>query len=296
MEDTDIINEYTEKILEKYIKITDFELLNSIKSYKLIKFTNPKKVKIKPSPKLFVPNELNMDGLEIIDKYIVHFFIKTLENEMPYIEFDNFYNNIKTLTIVTDDKNKRDKNKTYTESYYLQNINLICLNYDALEDAIYHELLHMASSIKHENMFYSGFYQINTDSLFNIGDGLNEGYTQLLTERYFESYCSKDELNSYYLLKVLAQKIENIIGQEEMEKLYFKADLKKLINELSKYTNKSKIIQMLLNMDLLLLYQTSDYNYFCKKSKKCYIKINDLLYEILDNKIENNNKLTLKKK
>lgn len=66
--------------------------------------------------------------------------------------------------------------------------------------ASYHELLHLAS-LKNNKEIYTPF---------------NEGYTQLLEERYFKT-ASK----SYFLEVKAMHIVELIIGKDELEKLYF---------------------------------------------------------------------------
>ena len=51
-------------------------------------------------------------------------------------------------------------------------------------NTIFHELFHMASSYldKENKILYGGFYQSSKG--LNIGRGLDEGYTELLANRY----------------------------------------------------------------------------------------------------------------
>ena len=85
----------------------------------------------------------------------------------------------------------------------------------------------MASSYNHKEKDVSGFLaEIKSSfSTIEIGSILNEGYTELLTKRYFK--CSNNE---YYKKEViLASKIEEFIGKEEMERAYFEGDLNYII-------------------------------------------------------------------
>ena len=85
----------------------------------------------------------------------------------------------------------------------------------------------MASSYNHKEKDVSGFLtEIKSSfSTIEIGSILNEGYIELLTKRYFK--CSNNE---YYKKEViLASKIEEFIGKEEMERAYFEGDLNYII-------------------------------------------------------------------
>ena len=81
---------------------------------------------------------------------------------------------------------------------------------------------------------------------FAIGDGLDEGYTQLLSERYFG-----DVEGVYtYLVKVVGL-LEEAVGAEKMTSLYLKADLPELINELKEYASEEEILRFLSALDFV---------------------------------------------
>ncbi|MDD3392921.1 MAG: hypothetical protein PHE54_05230 [Bacilli bacterium] len=105
-----------------------------------------------------------------------------------------------------------------------------------------HELFHLATSKVEDNFMCSGFYYYFKDS--EIGYGLNEGYTQLLSNR-----CFPGNQDFYYYEKSIAFMIEDIIGKEKLIKLYFKADLKSLIDELSKYSSTEEAINLIIKID-----------------------------------------------
>ena len=103
-------------------------------------------------------------------------------------------------------------------------------------ETLYHELLHMASSYNHKEKDVSGFLnEIKTTfSTIKIGSILNEGYTELLTKRYFK--CTDNE---YYKKEViLASRIEEFIGREEMEHAYFEGNLDYIIERFNEVLNK----------------------------------------------------------
>lgn len=130
-----------------------------------------------------------------------------------------------------------------------------------------HELFHMASSYydKENKIKYSGFYQTDLYKKINFCRGLNEGYTEVLTERYFENGIQKQEGTFIYLFcRNVASLFEKIIGQEKMENLYMNANLKDLFFEAEKYNEKEQFLNFNHNMDYL-------YKYSLEKIKGMFI-------------------------
>ena len=139
---------------------------------------------------------------------------------------------------------------------------------------IFHEILHMANSIKDKvnNISFCGFSQKTKDKA--IGDGLNEGYTELLTQRFFD-----DKSETYLIETAVARMCQEIIGQDKMTQLYFKADLKELIDEFSKYVNRKEVLDFLANLDFLSKYKEKKDNTLAVKEN--LNNIARLVYEFL---------------
>lgn len=163
----------------------------------------------------------------------------------------NFYNNLNQLKVVP-------------KKFGLQNLvfktniagtsdakkNQIQVDGDGYTKTIYHELFHMASSTYKDGVRYSGFRQSSfKPGIANLGKALTEGYTQLLTERYF-GYI--EEVRGTYEFEVhIADKLEKIVGQEKMENLYLNANLRGLINELKIYASEEEIMKFISGTDFL---------------------------------------------
>ena len=112
--------------------------------------------------------------------------------------------------------------------------------------ALYHELFHMASTIKNTGLV--GFHQYFSKKE-NIGIGLNEGYTELLTQRYFGN---KHKIkNVYDYESKIAYNVEMILGKEKMEELYLKADLNGFIEEMKLFAKEEDILEFLVNLDYI---------------------------------------------
>ena len=106
----------------------------------------------------------------------------------------------------------------------------------------------MATTKKTEKVIFCGFYQYYKDKATGIGYALNEGYTEYLNKKYFNK---DEEEDSYHNEQLIAQGIERIVGSKLMEELYFKADLKSLVDELAKYTSIENVMNLLKQFDSL---------------------------------------------
>ena len=224
-----------------------------------------------------------------------------LKQNFPNYVLDNFYHNLESLDV----KYNRllfllGKGGTY---------NPIANNITIGKDfSIFHELFHMASTKSISNIIVSGFERINIYlKIINgakkliykqLGHVIDEGYTEIMTHRYFDV-----KTNSYTFNQFLAQKIEEIVGREDMEKAYL-ADgatlLPKLLanynngetlfpgflegNRLQSYYSISKFIEDTDGVLLILAYAGKfTFNFFDVKSMQRIIKMLVYLYA---NKLE----------
>ena len=112
------------------------------------------------------------------------------------------------------------------------------------EETFYHELLHMASTVRTKNHYYVGFEIPGI-----IGRKLNEGYTEYLTRKYFTRGCKYVQTSDIGV--ILAKGVENIIGTEKMQEYYFTGNIHQLIEDLSQYSSKEDTIKLLFLMDRL---------------------------------------------
>jgi len=177
-------------------------------------------------------------------------FATTIIDKIPNVDLKLLYNNLNSLT--TSTKNYNLDNlifRTRTEAEYVARENSIKLIENNYNLTIDHELFHASSTFyrKEDGMIFSGFNQIL--GIKNIGNGINEGYTQLLTERYFGE--NKDILPAYKYEKLIAEKLEMIIGKEKMEQLYFSANLYGLVQELAQYEDENTVLNFINDLDFL---------------------------------------------
>lgn len=189
--------------------------------------------------------KLKTDSVPVEARPYLEEFIKTLLKGKN-VDFSRLYNNWnKDMIEIVDKFKEKDKNGEYRHD-----LTRVFVERSSISTSLYHELLHFASSLSKGNIYSLGFYQSLKSDKFSeavtrtIGKGLNEGYTTLLARRYFENAN-----NSYQLLQVLASSVEDIVGIEKMENMYFRGALDELIMELSKYASSLDVITLLRKID-----------------------------------------------
>lgn len=217
-------------------------------------------------------SDRKVENTYLFSKYYnsaVELFVKRLEEVKPNFDFYYLKKNLETLTI----KSKlffKDKNKEDLLAFYTWRNNSINLSVGNIFSCIYHELLHMASTDACDDYnLYCGFSQISP--LRHVGCSFNEGYTELLTERYFYD----QGINCSYSVEVrIAKMAEKIVGRDRMEELFFKADLYGLCEEFIKDTTKEKFIQFLDDVD----YIHSNDEKYTEEFKDIYQRTWEFLY------------------
>ena len=188
-------------------------------------------------------NKVNITNEEILE------FVKRLEENLPEKSLKNLKNNLSSLKV----KNNKVISFIGMEGCYLVFNNSIYLSN---KTAIYHELFHMASTTKGYNgMQYSGFHQGKFFSM-SVGKGLNEGYTETLTRRYFKD---KNMSEPYDIEVDIARKIEKIVGKDKMTELYLEGNLLGLIEELKQYASEEEIMNFIANVDVINAFEIRDF-------------------------------------
>ena len=136
-------------------------------------------------------------------------------------------------------------------------------------ESLYHELFHLCSTDYDSTFITTGFsLDLKRKS---IGTAINEGYTDLLTQRYFY----QDISNSYLIESKFAYNLEKIIGQKKMEKLYMEGNFFGFIEELNKYYKINEIEKFLIDLDVIGFY--CDKNLTEEESKRINLLIEDCI-------------------
>ena len=228
-----------------------YKSLNHLSNYKIKKdfdTTDISKVVLPKKLKESIQNSEDINS-DTFKKATIE-FTSVLTNNFDDNALKNFYRNIKSIKI--RDMHLFDHLKLNASGYYSleQPENTIAV---FKYISIFHELFHMASSYydeKNKVSFYGFEVTCKTGNpkIFKtFGKALNEGYTDLLTERYFgDKYNVK---NVYKKEMHIALHLEMIVGQKTMEKLYLTANQSGLINELKKYSSLDDILNLIDEVD-----------------------------------------------
>lgn len=263
-----------------------------------------KQYEIKPT----IINKINPNNKEFknnnpIIKELIDIFIKTLEDNLPEYYLTTMYNNLSTLRIGHKHIFRKIiseilSDNIITGEYYMYEniINILpIVNKNIITKYIgiskkeyivnlYHELLHMSSTIidEYNQIAYSGFYQTNKGDNEEIGYALDDTYTDMLLYRLFN--VDHDFMSYQYEMEIV-KILEEILSQEKMTNLYFNANLYELVSILEKYHNKESIIDFITDLDEI--YNLQDHS---KKNKsniiRCHHRIMNFLTELYFNKLK----------
>ena len=199
-----------------------------------------------------------------------------------YIEPENFTicsQRLKNLKInyinILKDIKKYLQNFCENEgSYTPQNNTIDIYKKFSKKSVLSHEFLHMAST----NNQSSGFCTLLKDTW--IGDGLDEGYTELLNQRIFKAKKTSYTYN-VEIVKLLELLFDN---SKEMEYAYFHNNIFIVYKTFLKFGNKKDFFTILQNLDNLIETDIPIYK------KITAIKTKIILYETIK-KTNNQNKI-----
>lgn len=133
-------------------------------------------------------------------------FVKILQDNFDPENLSFLFNNISSLEL------KELKNDLIykildpnTAAYYDKSKNCILFRKEKyIENSIYHELFHMASTVNIKGNKHCGFSQPIERNLNYFGVGFNEEYTDLIANRYF------DKIIAYDIEAQIVEQIENM--------------------------------------------------------------------------------------
>ena len=187
-------------------------------------------------------------------------------------------------------------NHTISKNYFLTKKDTIIRGKQVeskklLQKILSHELIHAASAHKNKNKINVGFNQYNIlkPNSSYIGRGINEGYTDYISNKYIvDKILNIKGMDAGYNYEILiAQIVELIIGKEKMMNMFFQGDLEGLIKELSKYQDELKVKQFILDLDTISFAKS---NIISKNDSELimtlYNRINIFLYNAFSNKAD----------
>lgn len=265
---------------------TTSKVLDSYTLHKEYKPKNIKRVNIPPELKLNCTSQDIKIMVKTKFSESLKKFVEVMIQNFSKEDLINFYNNINTLKISYGDF--KFSNFVFRDStggaYYLKS-NTIKIEENNFSNGIYHELLHMASSIYKDGIRYSGFRQSKLSKFESLGVGLNEGYTELLHRRYFAP--DVEVAGSYEYEFQIADRLEKIVGKEKMESLYLNANLYGLIQMLKQYITEEEIMEFISSTDFVYNHLDNQKLKLFEKgmTTKCLKSINKFLIKVYSKKM-----------
>lgn len=177
--------------------------------------------------------------------------IEKLKNNVSEENLKTLYNNLNSLKV----KRKLLLVMGAVGGFYDIVKNEIIYNVEFL---LGHEILHMASSYyeKENEIELCGFRQRKEIAL--IGNGLNEGYTELLASRI---YYKNGKPVTYKKEAKIARMLEFFFDDpKEMENLYFNHNLPGLIHKLESFASRDEVIKLINDIDSLTFLSKVPFN------------------------------------
>ena len=201
------------------------------------------------------------------------------------INLSIFLNNLKTLKVyyVEDDKKDMLQSQWMDAGYNVRKNELYFTSTSIKIGSIYHELLHCASSERENNIEYCGFMINYLDINGEIGRGLNEGYTELLSERHF------NVSTNYWFERVLTTQLEKIVGANFLKENYFNHNLQAIRDKLAEYSSKEAANDFIYNWDTYTIGKTFDDSITTEDYQSCLDKCCFFLYSCYENKLKMEN-------
>ena len=205
---------------------------------------------------------INQNNLEILENKIKNYLFvmnskcKNFNSALFFKNFSKTWFNLKNL----DGRLINGIDGSIKLSNYFNILELKRLS------AIYHEFLHF-SSLKNDKKIFAPF---------------NEGYTQLLEERYFNEADP-----AYYWEVKIMNIIELIYGKDELEKLYFSGNFDQLVNFLNNIIDNQELIFFYRNLDYI--YKIENYYKIIERKNLFQDCINNVFRTLLSCYLDSNN-------
>ena len=194
-------------------------------------------------------------------------FSNVIEKRFSKDDLTMFHKNIKTLNMKVIDNMKMN-------GYYEPYQNYIVVKKEKYLKTLPHELFHVTTSRVSGNDSICGFHYLSKG--LSIGMAINEGYTDIMANRYFNSDISC----SFYAREIKYYDVlEEVLGTETIEKLYMNANLVGFIKELSNYKDEKEVINFIVKTDDIL---RNERNTKYDKGTYNQVKKHDITNKIID--------------
>lgn len=246
---------------KEILKNINFCLINNKKienKVRLIRNSNYNYVSVKFSPILIISK--NKKDIKLMSGKVKK-FLSVLDSKCENFDETLFVKNFKKTFFNIKDIKNEDFFGINGSVKFNGKINLSLESFQASE----HELLHLAS--------------VNFDNFNNLLLFLNEGYTQILTERYFEP---ETKYAIYPFETLILRQIEFILGKEFMETQYFKGNSNNFVLELHKYTNSKNVEYLISNMQKIEKIGKNDKYGIFENKDELQSLLNEIFYVLFD--------------
>ena len=238
----ELFNIFKENIFDFYLNNPISEKFKLQKIDKRLVVVDIDKVKEITVEHYIKKNKVFINTENVKFNQILENFINVMNSNFDEEDLKSLYDNIIWVTFKRYISNKYDG-----EYKPIDNI-VRAFNEDDI-GSINHELLHMSANPYDEKSDNGGFsHKIDK---YIIGYGIDEGYTELLNKRYFNS-----KTKYIYKLQIdVCKHLEKLIGQKQMEKMYLNGNLFGLIKSLKQIYDVKEIERFIAAVDF-----THDYD------------------------------------
>ncbi len=275
--------------------------------YKLLKNGSFKDYKVLEKPEMYKtirkktynPN-ITEETQEIINKIYTSFepivsneSMQIIKRNIDSIKVNSNWLNSLNLCFRGAGGSYDPSNHSIKENYFLTKLNIS--NYiegkKLFQKIISHELIHAASSFKDGRKITTGFCQYYIKPFMSVvGIGLNEGYTEVLSNRYVvdKKLIVNGKDTGYKYQRAVAELVELIVGRDKMINMYFHGDLEGLIKGLSRYQDEMKVKEFILDLDTIT--KTRRDKTIIEKANminNLYNKVNIFLYDAFSKRMNN---------
>lgn len=179
--------------------------------------------------------------------FLTNKFIEVTKEKSPTFNMKSFYKNILHSTIcfgidldnknlyealINDDFLPRGCYDLDNNKIYLRDVDSLCI--------YFHELYHLATADKIDDIFYFGFSHYNPYGESLPLTGINEGYTELMDHSNFNNFLNFRKLEEYAMFVV-----QKAIGREITDKLYSENDFLGLMREAKKIDILNELVTII---------------------------------------------------
>lgn len=239
------------------------------------------------APKIKTPTDTKINYLkisELIKNINANIFIKRNILYNPNFNLNNFYNNLSDLKVRTFFRPSYiPMIKEKTDASYTPSQNEITIYNPFALNALSHELYHAATSVVEDDFEYIGFVQFDLEKDVEFGNGINEGYTDLIDTMTFSS----TEYYAYPIPVEVMKSIMTLVGKDKLDDFYSNMNLLGLLNELDLLGLKERFLRLAYNIDLMLEIEDQYSIDYVRENKKSFKRFQEekIHYKVLNDLI-----------